>query len=67
VKLVFRDYPIDNLHPAARKAHEAARCAHAQGKFWAYHDLLFNGRLISGAQPLESFVRVIEEELARAQ
>jgi protein-disulfide isomerase len=27
VKLVFRDYPIDNLHPAARKAHEAARCA----------------------------------------
>jgi protein-disulfide isomerase len=123
VKLVFRDYPIDNLHPGARKAHEAARCAHAQGKFWAYHDALFanapktrpeqlkayaeevgldlpafekclnsgtyqatvqpdveegsrvgvtgtpvffiNGRLVSGAQPLESFVRVIEEELAR--
>jgi protein-disulfide isomerase len=27
VKLVFRDYPIDQLHPGARKAHEAARCA----------------------------------------
>jgi protein-disulfide isomerase len=26
-----------------------------------------NGRLVSGAQPLESFVRVIEEELVRAQ
>jgi predicted DsbA family dithiol-disulfide isomerase len=26
-----------------------------------------NGRLVSGAQPLESFVRAIEEELARAQ
>ena len=26
-----------------------------------------NGRLLSGAQPLESFVRVIEEELARAR
>jgi protein-disulfide isomerase len=26
-----------------------------------------NGRLVSGAQPLERFVRVIEEELARAQ
>ena len=25
-----------------------------------------NGRLVLGAQPLESFVRVIEEELARA-
>jgi protein-disulfide isomerase len=125
VRLVFRDYPIDNLHPAARRAHEAARCAHDQGKFWTYHDALFanapkaspeqlqtyaqevglevsafeqcfnsgtyqaavqrdmeegtrvgvtgtpaffiNGRLVSGAQPLESFVRVTEEELARTQ
>ncbi len=25
-----------------------------------------NGRLVSGAQPLESFARVIEEGLARA-
>ena len=99
----------------------AARCAHEQGKFWAYHDALYaaapkaspehlkrfaqragvelgrfetclasgkfaaaietdieegtkagvtgtpaffvNGRLIGGAQPLEQFVRVIEEEL----
>jgi protein-disulfide isomerase len=41
VKLVFRDFPIDQLHPQARKAHEAARCAHEQGKFWAYHDALF--------------------------
>jgi hypothetical protein len=24
-----------------------------------------NGRMLTGAQPLESFVRVIEEELAR--
>ena len=26
-----------------------------------------NGRLVSGAQPLETFTRVIEEELARAR
>lgn len=123
VKLVFRDYPIDSLHPQARKAHEAARCANEQGKFWAYHDKLYashasaspddlkgyaqavgldlpafeqcvrsekyqaavqqdvdtgtrlgvngtpaffiNGRLLSGAQPIESFVSVIEDELAR--
>ena len=123
IKLVFRDFPIDNLHPGASKAHEAARCANEQGKFWPYHDKLFasppksgpeifkgfakelgldatafescfdsgkyqatvkkdveegnrvgvtgtpaffiNGRMISGAQPLESFVRVIDDELAR--
>jgi protein-disulfide isomerase len=41
VKLVFRDYPIPTLHPGAPKVHEAARCAGAQGKFWEYHDMLF--------------------------
>ena len=41
IKLVFRDFPIDSLHPGASKAHEAARCANEQGKFWAYHDRLF--------------------------
>ena len=123
IKLVFRDFPIDSLHPGASKAHEAARCADEQGKFWAYHDKLFagptnsspelfnrfakevglelaafetclssgkhqaaikkdiaegqrlgvagtpaffiNGRLFTGAQPLDAFVRVIDEELAR--
>jgi len=41
VKLVYRDFPIDGLHPQARNAAEAARCAHDQGKFWEYHDALF--------------------------
>ena len=41
VKWVFRDFPIAALHPAAPKAHEAARCAAEQGKFWEYHDVLF--------------------------
>ena len=29
------------LHPGSRQAHEAARCANEQGKFWASHDALF--------------------------
>jgi len=41
VKWLFRDFPIPSLHPLAPKAHEAARCAAEQGKFWEYHDLLF--------------------------
>ena len=122
VKLVYRHYPIDQLHPQARRAAEAAACANEQGKFWPYHDKLYaagadaspgklkslaqlagldlqsfdqclsggkhrqaiqkdideamrlgingtpafiiNGRWLSGAHPLETFVRVIEEELA---
>jgi protein-disulfide isomerase len=123
VKLAFRDFPIQNIHPHAQKAAEAAHCAAEQGKFWEYHDLLFekqdvlpntsheehakalgletaafqacldsrkykervernyadgvkagvsgtpaffiNGRLLSGAQPLEAFKAVIDEELDR--
>lgn len=29
------------MHTLARPAHEAARCAGAQGKYWPYHDRLF--------------------------
>jgi len=41
VRLSFRDFPLEELHPGTRRASEAARCATEQGKFWAYHDLLF--------------------------
>ena len=123
VRVIWRDYPVDNLHPQSRKAHEAARCASDQGKFWPYQKALFagppkqpdqlpavaqetgldtasfkacvesgkhqaavqkdveegkrldvtgtptffiNGRVLVGAQPLEAFVRVIDDELARS-
>ena len=47
VRYVFRDFPIDAIHPQARKASEAARCAAEQGKFWEMHDALFeNQRLL---------------------
>jgi protein-disulfide isomerase len=42
VRYVFRDFPVDQLHPAAIRAHEAGRCADEQGKFWALHDRLFS-------------------------
>jgi protein-disulfide isomerase len=40
VKLVFRQFPLP-FHSHARSAAQAALAAHAQGKFWAFHDLLF--------------------------
>ena len=122
IRLVYKDLPLDSLHPQARVAAEAAQCAHEQGKFWAYHDRLYergtdtaaatltavateagldvaafgqclesgrqkatvqrsldegesfgatgtptffiNGRMMSGALPLETFTRVIDEELS---
>jgi protein-disulfide isomerase len=41
VKLVYRDFPLESIHPQARPAAEAARCARDQGKFWEYYDTLF--------------------------
>lgn len=121
VRLTFRHYPLP-FHPNAQKAAEASLCAHDQGKFWEYHDVLFknqkalepaklkehaksvgldetkfsdcldkskyadavkkdmeagsevgvsgtpaffiNGIMISGAQPIEEFKRIIDQELA---
>jgi protein-disulfide isomerase len=121
VRVVFRNFPLLQIHPQAAKAAEAASCAADQGKFWEMHDKLFanqqklavedlkahatelglkadefnqcldsgkkeadwkhdmnegtsyglsgtpaffiNGRLISGAQPLEAFSAIIDEEL----
>jgi protein-disulfide isomerase len=41
VKLVFRDFPLQNIHPNAVPASVAAECANEQGKFKEMHDILF--------------------------
>src|SRR6266704_3884400 len=41
VSLAYRDLPLRDIHPQAQLAAEASRCALEQGKFWEYHDLLF--------------------------
>ena len=44
-KMVFKDFPLQSIHPNAEKAAEAARCVRELGKgddaFWAMHDKLF--------------------------
>jgi len=63
VKLVFRDYPIDQLHPQSRKAHEAARCASEQGKFWAYHDALFANAPKTSPEQLKAYAQEVGLDL----
>lgn len=40
VALVFRDYPMEDLHPRAFAAATAAQCAAAAGKFWEMNERL---------------------------
>jgi len=42
IRYVFRDFPIDSNHPQAIRAHEAAKCAMEQNKFWPLHARLFS-------------------------
>ena len=59
VKHVFHDFPIEALHPQAVKAHEAARCAGDQDRYWEMHDHLFANQTALAPQAL---VRYAEEQ-----
>jgi len=41
IRLVYRDFPLVQIHPNAARAAEAAACANEQGKFWPMHDAMF--------------------------
>lgn len=41
VKFYYVHYPLTQIHPNAQKSAEASLCAADQGKFWEYHDKLF--------------------------
>jgi protein-disulfide isomerase len=41
VCLVWRHFPLEEVHPHALIAAEAAEAAGRQGRFWEMHDLLF--------------------------
>lgn len=41
LRFVYRHYPRPQVHPDAELMAEAAEAAAAQGKFWPFHDLLF--------------------------
>jgi protein-disulfide isomerase/uncharacterized membrane protein len=50
VRFVFKHFPLDTacndkvsrmVHPGACQVAAASECAHLQGRFWAFHDLVF--------------------------
>ncbi len=54
VRFVFRQFPL-NFHEHAQLAAEAALAAHAQGKFWQLHDLMFAHQMELARVDIENY------------
>jgi protein-disulfide isomerase len=62
VRLVFRQFPL-SFHEHARIAAKAALAAHAQGKFWPYHDRLFAHQGALERKNLEAYAQELGLDL----
>lgn len=65
VRIVFRHFPLESVHPHALAAAEAAEVAGAQGKFWEMHDLLFANQLHLKANNLRSYAEQLSLDMSR--
>jgi len=63
VRFVFRHFPL-TIHRWSREAALAAECAARQGRFWPFHDLLFEKQQewSEASQAPALFVRYAKEE-----
>ena len=52
LRIVYRNFPLDDIHPHAEQAAEACEAAAAQGKFWQMHALLFRNHEALGKRDL---------------
>lgn len=41
IRIVYKHFPLEQLHPHAQLTAQASMCAEEQGKFWDYHDKIF--------------------------
>ena len=63
--VVFREFPLVNVHPHAELAAEAAEAAGAQGRFWEMHDLLFEHQRNLDPESLLVFAQQLGLDLPR--
>jgi protein-disulfide isomerase len=66
-RLVFRNFPLTQIHPRAEQAAEAAEAAGAQGRFWEMHDTLFENQDALEEEDLLAYAQEIGLDLNRFQ
>lgn len=65
IRFIYRHFPLEEVHPDALHAAEAAECAGGQTKFWLMHDLLFENQPHLKLQQLRSYAERLDLDLAR--
>jgi protein-disulfide isomerase len=64
VRFVFRQFPLQ-MHRNADLAAQASLAAHAQGKFWPFHDLLFQNQRDLERASLEKYAQKVGLDMAK--
>lgn len=64
IRFVYKDFPLTSIHPQAFPAALAAQCAHEQGQFWAYHNLLFSQQLPLGDESYLAYAEDLSLDVA---
>ncbi len=67
IRFVYRDFPLESIHPNANSAAQAANCAHEQGVFWDYHDMLFSMEQGLGSEAYLNYASQLEVDQAAFQ
>ncbi|HXZ96136.1 MAG TPA: DsbA family protein [Burkholderiales bacterium] len=65
VRLVFRHFPQEEIHPHALHCALAAEAAGTQSKFWPMHDLLFENQQYLKMRQLRGYAERLELDVAR--
>jgi protein-disulfide isomerase len=65
VRFAFRHFPLEDIHPHALGAAEAAECAGAQGRFWEMHRLLFDNQPRLDRKYLHDYAESLGLDMAR--
>lgn len=67
VRLVYRHFPIATIHANAAFAAEASECAREQGKFWEYHDALYEHQDALSKNDLVTYAGLVKLDVEKFQ
>ena len=67
MRLVYRNFPLSQIHPHAKRAAEASEAAAAQGRFWDMHDMLFERQHALEDEDLTAYAAELGLDLGQFQ